>query len=78
MFKIVQEKHEPINDNEYSQDLKDLIDILLQKDPEKRPSVRSILKMDLIRRKAQEFIEENAKQRSQTVVYKKNLPISRA
>lgn len=57
VFKIVQEKPEPIEGNRYSQELLDLIDVLLQKDPEKRPSVRQILKTDLIRRKAQEFIE---------------------
>lgn len=74
VFKIVQEKPDPIEGDRYSQELKDLIDVLLQKDPEKRPSVRQILKTDLIRRKAQEFIEQNAKQRSKTVVFKKNMP----
>ena len=48
VFKIVQEEYEPIGNN-YSTDLKDLIEKLLEKDPTKRPSVREILKMPLIR-----------------------------
>jgi len=51
---------------------------LLQKDPNKRPSVREILKMDLIRKKAQEFVESqmntNSVQRSKTMVFVKNIP----
>jgi NIMA (never in mitosis gene a)-related kinase len=61
VFKIVQEKPDPIEGDRYSPELIDLISVLLQKDPEKRPSVRQILKTDLIRKKAQEFIEQNAK-----------------
>ena len=57
VFKIVQEKPDPIEGDRYSPELIDLISVLLQKDPENRPSVRQILKTDLIRRKAQEFIE---------------------
>lgn len=41
----------------YSKELAELIDLLLEKDPAKRPSVREILKMELIRRKAKEFVE---------------------
>ena len=51
---------------------------MLQKDPNKRPSVREILKMDLIRKKAQEFVESqmntNSVQRSKTMVFVKNIP----
>ena len=75
VFKIVQEKPDPIEGDRYSPELIDLISVLLQKDPENRPSVRQILKTDLIRRKAQEFIEQNARQRSKTVVFKKKVPI---
>jgi serine/threonine protein kinase len=53
---IVCQKHEPIPDM-YSKELACLIDLLLEKDPKNRPSVREILKMDLIRKKAQEFVE---------------------
>ena len=62
----------------YSKELAGLIDLLLQKDPNKRPSVREILKMDLIRKKAQEFVESqmntNSEQRSKTMVFVKNIP----
>ena len=76
VFKIVQEKHEPVSQTgRYSQDLSDLIDRLLEKDPQRRPSVREILKMDLIRRKAKEFLESNEVQRSKTIVFKKNMPV---
>jgi serine/threonine protein kinase len=54
-----------------------LIDLLLEKDPKNRPSVREILKMELIRRKAQEFVNSqkntNSMQRSKTV-FIKNVP----
>ena len=50
VFKIVQEKHEPVSSTgRYSADLSDLIDRLLEKDPQKRPSVREILTMQLIK-----------------------------
>jgi serine/threonine protein kinase len=41
----------------YSKELARLIDLLLEKDPKNRPSVREILRMELIRKKAQEFVE---------------------
>jgi len=41
----------------------------------KRPSVREILKMELIRRKAKEFLEQNEVKRSKTIVFKKNMPV---
>mgnify|MGYP002823755478 CR=1 FL=1 len=76
VFKIVQEKHEPVSKNaRYSKELSDLIDRLLEKDPVKRPSVREILKMELIRRKAKEFLEQNEVKRSKTIVFKKNMPV---
>lgn len=54
-----------------------MIDLLLEKDPKNRPSVREILKMELIRRKAQEFVNSqkntNSMQRSKTV-FIKNVP----
>jgi NIMA (never in mitosis gene a)-related kinase len=59
VFKIVQEKPDPIPDM-YSKDIQCLIDMLLEKDPLKRPSVREILKMQLIRDKAQEFQQQAA------------------
>ena len=49
----------------YSDDLRILIDKLLEKDPNKRPSVREILKMDLIRRKAEEFVKQASEYHSE-------------
>ena len=49
----------------------------MEKDPTKRPSVREILKMGLIRKKAQEFVQQqsaNQVTRSKTIVFKKELP----
>lgn len=51
--------------------------MLLEKDPEKRPSVRDILKMQLIRDKAMEFQNTTSLQRSKTSIYVKNIPIVR-
>jgi len=48
------------------------------KDPEKRPSVREILKMKLIRDKAEAFVNQNSQpqiQRTKTMVFKKNMPM---
>ena len=73
---IVCQKHAPIP-KIYSTELSGLIDLLLAKDPKDRPSVREILKMELIRRKAQEFVNSqksaNPMQRSKTV-FVKNIP----
>lgn len=49
VFKIVSENPEPIPQDIYSKELAELINILLNKDPTKRPSVRQILKLPLIR-----------------------------
>lgn len=74
VFKIVSDEPEPIDSKRYSIELQGLITWLLQKDPEKRPSVREILKLPLIRQKAQDF-QSNAKvERSKTIVYVKNIP----
>ena len=73
---IVCQKHAPIP-KIYSTELSGLIDLLLAKFPKDRPSVREILKMELIRRKAQEFVNSqktsNPMQRSKTV-FVKNIP----
>lgn len=59
VYKIVQEKHEPIAEG-YSKGLCELIDRLLEKDPAKRPSVREILKMELIREQASLFVKQTS------------------
>lgn len=73
VFKIVSEDFEPIP-NRYSPELQSLIKRLLDKKPENRPSIREILKMDLIRQKAIEFSKETSIQRSKTQVFVKNVP----
>ena len=56
-MQVVNTKHPRIPTDQYSEDLANLIDHLLEKDPNNIPSVRELLKMDLIRRKAKEFLE---------------------
>jgi NIMA (never in mitosis gene a)-related kinase len=48
VFKIVSDQFVPIPDT-YSKDLQVLLERLLEKDPDQRPSVREILRMPLIR-----------------------------
>ena len=57
VFKIVSDTWEPIGDR-YSKEMSTLIEMLLEKDPNKRPSVREILKMPLIREKAMQFQQQ--------------------
>ena len=49
VFKIVQEQPEPIPDDYYSKDLRDLVVLLLAKDEKARPSAAEILQMDIVR-----------------------------
>ena len=49
--KIVREDHIPISKcGRYSQDLSDMVDLLLKKDPRERPDIRFILNMNIIKR----------------------------
>ena len=49
--KIVREDHIPISKcGRYSQDLSDLVDLLLKKEPRERPDIRFILNMDIVKR----------------------------
>lgn len=48
IMKILRSKQKPIPFT-YSQNLRNLVDSLLQKDPRKRPSVNQILKMDFVK-----------------------------
>lgn len=56
VFKIVQDKQEPIPDM-YSQDLKDLVSRLLEKDEKKRPQVLEILQMPFVRLHMMQFVQ---------------------
>jgi len=53
--KIVQDKQEPIPDN-FSDGLKDLINILLIKDAENRPKVIDILRLPFVKEHMQRFV----------------------
>lgn len=48
VFKIVQDKQEPIPDT-YSQGIKDLVSLLLTKDENKRPRVIDILRLPYVK-----------------------------
>jgi len=48
VYKIVQDKYEPIPDH-YSKDLQNLIQSLLNKNAQERPSVAQILQMPVVR-----------------------------
>lgn len=50
------------NDYPYSNDFKGLIDKMISKDPNNRPSIDEILSMDFIRKRMESYIEENDKQ----------------
>lgn len=60
VFKIVQDKQEPIPDM-YSADLRELINLMLDKDEKQRPSVIDILRMDFMREHMREFVETQGK-----------------
>jgi serine/threonine protein kinase len=47
-MEVVNTKHPRISTAYYSEDLADLIDKLLEKDPNNRPSARDLLKMEMI------------------------------
>ena len=47
-MEVVNTKHPRISTAQYSEDLADLIDKLLEKDPNNRPSARDLLKMELV------------------------------
>ncbi|CAL6051543.1 Kinase [Hexamita inflata] len=48
--KIIMEKHTPIDSSQYSSDLSDIVNLMLTKDPEKRPSVNQLLSLPSIRK----------------------------
>ena len=60
VFKIVQDKQEPIPEM-YSADLRELINLMLDKDEKQRPSVIDILRMAFMREHMREFVETQGK-----------------
>ena len=49
MMAIINNPHDPISDVLYSKELKDIINRLLAKDPQKRPSIQELTKVPIIR-----------------------------
>jgi serine/threonine protein kinase len=49
MMAIINNPHDPISDALYSKELKDLINRLLTKDPQQRPSIQELTKVPIIR-----------------------------
>jgi serine/threonine protein kinase len=49
MMAIINNPHDPIPDNLYSRELIDIINRLLAKDPEKRPSIQELTEVPIIR-----------------------------
>lgn len=47
-MEVVNTQHSRIPTDNYSEDLADLIDKILEKDPNNRPSSKDLLKMDLV------------------------------
>ena len=56
-MKIVTEEPDPIPDS-YSPELRELLSKLLCKDQKQRPSAAEILKMDYVRERMQQFVEQ--------------------
>ena len=48
MNSIINDKHKR-NNNVYSEDLQSLIDVLLEKDPDKRPSITDVLQLPFVK-----------------------------
>ena len=56
VYKIVAEKQAPIPTT-YSKELGALVEVMLQKDPDKRPYVADVLKYPIIKKKMSEFVK---------------------
>jgi serine/threonine protein kinase len=55
---IVNNPHDPIPHKHYSDELKDIINRLLTKDPEHRPSIHELTKVPIIRDALDSLIKE--------------------
>lgn len=76
VFKIVTEKPTPVPANyPYSKEIRQLIDLLLEKDPKDRPSIAEILQMPMVKQKMSDFVASKGltvKQASK--IYNKQMP----
>jgi len=70
--KIIKDPHPPIP-SIYSKELKDLVDLLLQKDPQDRPSIKDIFNLDIIKRRISSPQVKDSKENA--IIYKKDNPI---
>lgn len=61
VFKIVQEEPAEIDDPDYSDEMKSLIKLLLDKDEKNRPRVMSIIKLPLVAESMRSFTYSNGK-----------------
>ena len=55
---ILNNPHDPILHKLYSDDLKDIINRLLTKDPEQRPSIQELTKVQVIRNALDDLLKE--------------------
>lgn len=60
VFKIVQDQHEPITED-YSDDLKDLINLLLTKDFKSRPRIIDIINRPFVKSHMERFVKSAGK-----------------
>jgi serine/threonine protein kinase len=58
MMAIINNPHDPITDKLYSRELKDIINRILAKDPEKRPSIQELTEVPMIRNAIQIFLRD--------------------
>jgi serine/threonine protein kinase len=57
-LKIVNDKFEPINDDLYSKDFRNLVYQMLNKDPKKRPKPKDIIGMNFVRNRMLSYLQE--------------------
>ena len=55
---ILNNLHDPIQHKFYSDELKDIINRLLTKDPEQRPSIQELTKVPVIRNALEDLLKE--------------------
>ena len=58
MLAIINNPHEPIPHKLYSDELKDIINIFLTKDPEQRPSIQDLVIIPIIRSAIDNLLKE--------------------
>jgi serine/threonine protein kinase len=58
MFAIINNPHDPIPHKVYSDELKDIINRLLTKDPQQRPSIQELVIIPIIRNAIDTLLKE--------------------